>query len=56
VSTPEKPSRRWDRKPETEAETRFFDLRESGYDGPIDRHGYATDQYPTADEYFGKTD
>jgi hypothetical protein len=33
--------RTWDGKPETEADTRFFDLRESGYTGPIDQDGYA---------------
>lgn len=33
-------SRRWDGEPETPAEKRFFDLRESGYDGWIDRDGY----------------
>ncbi|MET8756844.1 hypothetical protein [Lentzea sp. NPDC004782] len=32
-------SRRVDGKPETPAETRFFDLRESGYRGPIDQDG-----------------
>ena len=35
----DKPSRRIDRKPETEADKRFFDLRESGYSGPIDQDG-----------------
>jgi hypothetical protein len=25
---------------ETAADTRFFDLRESGYDGPVDQDGY----------------
>lgn len=34
-------SRRFDRQPETEADKRFFDLRESGYTGPIDQDGYA---------------
>jgi hypothetical protein len=34
-------SRRWDREPETEFDTHFFDLRESGYSGPIDQDGYA---------------
>lgn len=33
-------SRRPDGKPETPADTRFFDLRESGYRGPIDQDGY----------------
>ncbi len=32
-------TRRWDGKPETEADTRFFDLRESGYTGLIDQDG-----------------
>jgi hypothetical protein len=36
-----KASRRWDSKPETPADTRFFNLRESGYMGWIDRDGYA---------------
>ncbi|KDN23218.1 hypothetical protein [Amycolatopsis rifamycinica] len=33
-------SRRFDGKPETAADTRFFDLRESGYRGPIDQDGH----------------
>jgi hypothetical protein len=36
-------SRRWDGDPETPADRRFFDLRESGYTGPIDQDGYAVD-------------
>jgi hypothetical protein len=38
-----KPSttRRVDGKPETAADTRFFDLRESGYKGWIDQDGHA---------------
>jgi hypothetical protein len=36
-------SRRSDGKPETSAEKRFFDLRESGYRGPIDEHGHRVD-------------
>lgn len=32
-------SRRADGRPETKADKKFFDLRESGYKGPIDRHG-----------------
>ena len=32
-------TRRADSKPETAADTRFFDLRESGYDGPVDQDG-----------------
>jgi hypothetical protein len=31
-----RPSRRWDRAPESAVERRFFDLRESGYTGPFD--------------------
>jgi len=34
-------SRRFDDQPETDEDRRFFDLRESGYTGWIDRHGYA---------------
>ena len=34
-----KQSRRADRKPETAKDKRFFDLRESGYTGPIDQDG-----------------
>jgi hypothetical protein len=33
-------TRRVGGKPETAADTRFFDLRESGYDGPVDQDGY----------------
>ena len=32
-------TRRVDGKPETATDTRFFDLRESGYGGPVDQHG-----------------
>lgn len=32
-------SRRFDGKPETEADRKFFDLRESGYKGGIDQDG-----------------
>ena len=32
-------TRRVDGKPETAADTRFFELRESGYDGPVDQDG-----------------
>ncbi|GGQ88301.1 hypothetical protein [Couchioplanes azureus] len=32
-------SRRFDGKPETAADKRFFDLRASGYTGPIDQNG-----------------
>jgi hypothetical protein len=36
-------SRRFDGKPETEADRRLFDLRESGYTGWIDQDGHAVD-------------
>jgi hypothetical protein len=32
-------TRRVDGKPETEADSKFFDLRQSGYKGPIDEDG-----------------
>jgi hypothetical protein len=32
-------TRRFDGKPETAADERFFDLRASGYRGPIDQDG-----------------
>jgi hypothetical protein len=32
-------TRRWDGKPESKADRKFFDLRESGYKGPIDQDG-----------------
>ena len=32
-------TRRVDGKPETAADKRFFDLRESGYGGPVDQDG-----------------
>lgn len=37
------PTRRADGKPETEADRRFFDLRESGYTGPINQDGRKPD-------------
>jgi len=37
-------SRRTDGKPETPADTRFFDLREAGHTGPIDQDGVATSE------------
>jgi hypothetical protein len=43
AGTPETPSRRFDGKPETDADRRFFDLRESGYTGWIDQDGYPVD-------------
>lgn len=42
------PTRRVDGKPETDADRRFFDLRESGYTGWIDQDGYAATEPPTA--------
>jgi hypothetical protein len=36
-------TRRVDGRPETDADRRFFDLRESGYTGWIDQDGYAVD-------------
>jgi hypothetical protein len=36
-------------RPETEADTRFFDLRESGYTGPIDQDGFARTSGPEAE-------
>lgn len=38
-------SRRADGRPETDTDKRFFDLRESGYTGPIDQDGYATNEH-----------
>jgi hypothetical protein len=38
------PTRRLDGQPETDADRRFFDLRESGYTGPIDADGNAVDE------------
>jgi len=35
------PSRRADGKPETAKDKKFFDLRESGFTGPIDQDGNA---------------
>lgn len=35
-------SRKWDNEPETPAESRFFNLRESGYTSWIDKDGYPT--------------
>jgi hypothetical protein len=37
----DKESRRWDNEPESPKDKRFFDLRESGYAGPIDPDGNA---------------
>jgi hypothetical protein len=35
-------SRRVDGKPETAADRRFFDQRQSGYTGPLDQNGHRT--------------
>lgn len=43
------PTRRGDGAPETESDTRFFDLRESGYRGPINQDGYAVTTGRAAD-------
>jgi hypothetical protein len=40
-----RPTRRPDGKPETAADKRFFDLRESGYTGPVDQDGYAVNEH-----------
>lgn len=49
-------SRRFDGEPETDADRRFFDLRESGYDGWIDQDGHPVDgppfQQTEADEHL----
>jgi hypothetical protein len=42
--TPLVVTRRPDGKPETGADKRFFDLRESGYTGPVNQDGYAVTQ------------
>ena len=42
-------SRRIDGKPETEADKRFFNLRESGYKGPIDQDGRKVTEGRAAD-------
>ena len=38
-----RPSRRFDGEPETDADRRFFDLRESGYTGPVNQDGRVPD-------------
>jgi hypothetical protein len=48
-------TRRVDSKPETDADKRFFDLRESGYTGPIDQDGYAVSDAPPPDDTDGGT-
>ena len=42
-------SRRWDGKPETPADKRFFTLRESGYRGPINENGEKVTSGPAAE-------
>jgi hypothetical protein len=41
---PTRPTRRVDGRPETDADRRFFDLREAGYTGPIDQDGFAVNE------------
>jgi hypothetical protein len=41
-------SRRWDGKPETDKDKKFFDLRQSGYTGPIDQDGNKVTSGPDA--------
>jgi hypothetical protein len=36
-------SRNWDGSPETASDTRFHDLRQSGWTGPIDQDGNRVD-------------
>jgi len=36
-------SRRADDQPETAADKKFFDLRESGFEGPVDQAGNAVE-------------
>lgn len=43
-------SRRPDGEPETAADRKFFDLRASGYTGPIDQDGNIPDTDSTAPE------
>jgi hypothetical protein len=42
-------TRRFDGMPETDADRKFFNLRESGYTGPIDQDGNAVTTGPDAD-------
>jgi hypothetical protein len=42
-------SRRWDATPETSRDRKCFDLRESGYTGPIDSNGNAVTTGPDAE-------
>jgi hypothetical protein len=39
MTAPNRPSRRYDHRPETAEDTRLFDLREAGYCGCVDAHG-----------------
>ena len=39
-TTAQPASRCWDGSPETDADRRFFDLRDTGYAGPINQDGY----------------
>jgi hypothetical protein len=55
AGTPPAATRRPDGKPETEADKRFFDLRESGYAGPIDQDGHAVPQ-PTGGTTMATSD
>ncbi|MEO6090646.1 MAG: hypothetical protein ABIQ18_46845 [Umezawaea sp.] len=48
MSTPTGP-RCWDRDPKSPAAIRFFDLRASGYTGPIDQDGYPVSSGRAAD-------
>jgi hypothetical protein len=48
-------SRRLDGEPETEADARFFDLRTSGYMGPIDQDGNAVPSPPEGKETMADT-
>ena len=41
-------TRRVDGRPETTADKRFFDLREPGYDGPVDQDGREVTSGPAA--------
>ena len=57
ASKQERGSRRVDGRPETDADRRFFDLRESGWTGPVDQDGNAvmtrTDSAGTPAPLFG---
>jgi hypothetical protein len=48
-------SRNWDRSPETDADSRFHELRNSGYTGPIDHDGNKVDDVDAwADAQLGR--